>query len=62
MTDQELLVSTVRAAGRIIAEYIEPDGLTSEETLARLIAVIDTDDLARAVERLEKGHGLRVVK
>jgi hypothetical protein len=58
MTDQELFVSTVRAAGRIIAEYIEPDGPTSEETLARLIAVLDTNDVARAVERLEKGHGV----
>jgi hypothetical protein len=52
MTDQQLLVSTVRAAGRIIAEHLEADG--SE--------VLDTKDLARAIERLEKGHGLRVVK
>jgi hypothetical protein len=62
MTDQELLVSTIREAGRIIAEYLEPDALGAEETLSRLIAVLDTEDLARAVERLEKGHGLRVVK
>jgi hypothetical protein len=34
----------------------------AEETLHRLIAALDTQDLARAIERLEKGHGLRVVK
>jgi hypothetical protein len=62
MTDQQLLILTIRDAGRIIAEYLEPGALGAEETLSRLIAVLDTEDLARAVERLEKGHGLRVVK
>jgi hypothetical protein len=62
MTDQQLLVSTVQAAGRIIAEHLEPGGPDAARTLSRLIAVLDTEDLARAIERLEKGHGLRVVK
>ena len=62
MTDQQLLISTVRQAGGIIAEYIEPGGLNSEETLARLIALLDNADLASALDRLEEGHGLRVVK
>jgi hypothetical protein len=26
MTDHQLLVSTIREAGRIIAEHLEPDG------------------------------------
>jgi hypothetical protein len=62
LTDQQLLVFAVRAAGRIIAEYLEPGALGAEETLSRLIAVLDNEDLARAVEQLEKGQGLRVVK
>jgi hypothetical protein len=62
MTDQQLLISTIREAGRIIAEHLEPDGRNAAQTLSRLIAVLDTEDLARALERLEKGHGLRVVK
>jgi hypothetical protein len=34
----------------------------ADETIAKLIAVLDTEDQARAaIERLEKGHGLRVV-
>jgi hypothetical protein len=62
MTDQQLLISTLRKASRIISEYLEPGSRDTAETLNRLIAVLDTEDLARAVERLEEGHGLRVVK
>jgi hypothetical protein len=62
MTDQALLVSTLREAGRIIGEYIEPGPRDAEQTLFRLIAVLERQDLARAIERLEKGHGFQVVK
>jgi hypothetical protein len=62
MTGQDLLVSTVRAAGRIIAEHLEQEGRDADTTISRLIAVLDTEDLARALERLDKGHGLRVAK
>jgi len=34
----------------------------AEEILRRLIAELDTQDFASATDRLEKGHGLRVVK
>ena len=62
MTDQELIVSTLRKAGRIIGEYIEPGPRDPDETIAQLIAVLDNQDVARAIDRLEKGHGLRVEK
>jgi hypothetical protein len=62
MTDQALLISTLREAGWIIGEYIEPGPRDAEQTLSRLIAVLETHDLARAIERIEKGRGLRVVK
>ena len=62
MTDQELLLSTVRKAGFIVFEYVEPGDISAEVALSRLIAVLDNEDLVRAVERLEKGHGLRVVQ
>ncbi len=29
----------------------------AEKALAQLIAVLDTQDMARAIDRLEKGHG-----
>ena len=62
MTDQELLICTLREAGQIICEYLEPGPRDADETIRRLIAVLDTQDLALAIDRLEKGHGLRVVK
>ncbi len=62
MTDQELLISTLREVGQIIDEYIEPGPRGAEQTLSRLIALLETQDLARAIERIENGHGLRAVK
>jgi hypothetical protein len=60
--DQALLISTLRAASRIIGEHLEPGPRDAEQTLGRLIAVLDTQELAGAIDRLEKSHGLRVVK
>jgi hypothetical protein len=62
MTDQQLLIFAVRDAGQIIADHLEAGGPSALQTLSRLIAVLDNEDLARASERLEKCHGLRVVK
>jgi len=53
MTDQELMVSALRKVGEIIGEYLEPRPRDAEATIAKLIAVLDTQDLARALERLE---------
>jgi len=36
--------------------------IDADETIARLIAILDRQDLAAAMDRLESGHGLRVVK
>jgi hypothetical protein len=60
---QQLAESAIRKGGRIIAEYLEPGhrpGVAG--TLARLVAVTDTQELAAAVDRMEKGFGLNVIK
>ena len=62
MTDQELLISTLRKAGKILGEYHKPGPRDADETITQLIAVLDNKDLAGAIDRLEKGQGLRVVK
>jgi hypothetical protein len=62
MTDQELLILALREAGQILCEYLEPGPRDADETITRLIAVLDSQELALAVARLEKGYGLRVVK
>jgi hypothetical protein len=62
MTDQELFISTLRKAGQILGDYLAPGPHDADETITRLLAVLDTQELAGALDRLEKGHGLRVVK
>jgi hypothetical protein len=54
MTDQEVFISTLREARRIIGEYTGPRN--ANQTLTQLIAVLDRQDVAHAIERLEKGH------
>jgi hypothetical protein len=50
-------------AGVIIAKHIEPGRVGDpEQTIKRLIAVVDTQEVAAAVERLISGFGLKVVK
>jgi hypothetical protein len=62
MTDQELVLSALRQVGLIIAEHLELGMTDSDETIAKLVAVLDTKELADAINRLERGFGLRVVK
>ena len=62
MTDQELLISTLREACLIIANYLEPGPRDdADEVITQLIAALDTQELANAIERIE-GRRLRVVK
>ena len=62
MSDQQLVVLALRKASRIIANYLEPGPRDADETITQLITVLDNQGLWRALDRLEKGHGLRVVK
>jgi hypothetical protein len=62
MTDQELVLSALRQVGLIIAEHLELGMTDSDETITQLVAVLDTKELADAINRLERRVGLRVVK
>jgi hypothetical protein len=62
MTDQELVLSALRQVGSIIAEHLESKVSDADETITQLVAVLDTQELADAINRLERGFGLRVVK
>jgi hypothetical protein len=63
MTDVQTLIATLERAGVIIAEHIEPGrARDAEQTINRLMAVLDTQEVALAMERLNEGFGLRVVK
>ena len=63
MTDVQTLITALEKAGVIIAEHIEPGRARDpEQTINRLIAVLDTQEVALAMERLNEGFGLRVVE
>ena len=46
MTDQELVLAALRQVGLIIAEHLELGMTDSDETITRLVAVLDTKGLA----------------
>ena len=57
MTDQELIISALRQVGLIIAEHLElPGACDADEAITQLIAVLDTEELADAINRLERRH------
>jgi hypothetical protein len=62
MTDQELVLSALRQLGLIIAEHLELGVTDADEAITQLAKVLDTKELADAINRLERGYGLRVVK
>ena len=62
MTDQELIFSALRQIGLIVAEHLESSTPQADEVISALVAVLDTQELAEAMNRVERGFGLRVVK
>lgn len=62
MTDQQLVVSALRQVGFILAEHLELHVCDADESITRLVAVLETQELADAIRRIEDGYGLRVVK
>jgi hypothetical protein len=62
MTDQELILSALRQVGLIVAEHLESGASDADEAITQLIAVLDTPELAAAMNRVERGYGPRIAK
>jgi hypothetical protein len=62
MTDQELIFCALRQVGLIVAEHLELGTPDADQSITQLVAVLDTQELAAAMYRMERGYGLRVVK
>ena len=56
MTDNELIFVVLRQVGLTIAEHLE-SGSDADEAITQLIALLDTPELAEAMNRLERGYG-----
>jgi hypothetical protein len=61
MTDQQLIFSALRQVGLIIAEHLESRACDADEAITQLIAVLDTQELAAAMNRVGRGYGLQMV-
>jgi hypothetical protein len=62
MTDQELIFATLRQVGSIIAGHLESGPRDADEVITQLVAVLDTPELAAAMNRVERGYRLRTVR
>ena len=62
MTDIELIEKSIIAAQAVILDYIGPGSRNAEQSMQRLIAILDREDLVAALERLRQGYGPRAVK
>lgn len=62
-SDQDVVLTALNEAALIIGDYLEP-GIPRNPvaTINRLIQVLDSQKLAAAITRMEKGYGLKVVK
>jgi hypothetical protein len=62
-SDQDLVLAALNEAALIIGDYLEPGHPRDPAaTINRLIQVLDSQKLAAAIRRMEKGYGLKVVK
>jgi hypothetical protein len=63
MKDQAIVTTALNEATLIISDYLKP-GLPRDPvaTIKRLIEVLEDQELAAAIMRLEKGVGPRVVR
>ena len=62
MTDQELVFAALRQVGLIVAEQLESGTGDADNAITQLVAVLDSPELAAAMNRVERGHGLRTLK
>jgi hypothetical protein len=46
VTDQELILAVLRQVGWIVAEHLESGANDPDEAITRVIAVLDTEELA----------------
>jgi hypothetical protein len=62
MTDQDLIIEAIDEAQRILGEYFAPGPRDDAATIKALLEVLDRRDVVAALNRLQAGYGLHVVK
>jgi hypothetical protein len=62
MRDEETVARAVLDIELILANYLHPGDRDANKTIEEIIEMLDRRDVIAAAERLESGHGLRVIK
>jgi hypothetical protein len=63
MHDQQIVTAALNQATMIVGDYLQPGlRVDADETLTRLIEVLDNPMLEAAIRRMEKRVWLRAVK
>jgi hypothetical protein len=63
MRDIDIITKAMDDAQQVLHGYIEPGPRDAQQTLQRMIEILDRDDVVAARERMSRGYGqLRVVK
>jgi hypothetical protein len=63
MHDQKIVTAALNQATMIVGDYLQPGlRVDADETLTRLIQVLDNPALEAAIKRMERGYGLKAVK
>ncbi|KRR03234.1 hypothetical protein CQ10_42500 [Bradyrhizobium valentinum] len=60
-TDQETVLRALEDARRILGQYVWP-GIDANQTVHRLIAVLDRDEVVHALDRMKRRRKLRLVE
>jgi hypothetical protein len=60
--DQETVMWAIEDARRILGEYVAPGPRDSIQTVERLLAVLDRDEVVRALDRMKGCRILRLVE
>jgi hypothetical protein len=60
--DQDTVIRAIEDARRILGEYIAPGPRDATHTVERLLAVLDRNDVVRALDRIKRRRVLRLVE
>ena len=60
--DHDTLVRALDDARRILGEYLEPGPRDATRTVERLVAVLDRNDVALALDRIKRRKVIRLVE
>jgi len=60
--DEDTVLKAIEDARRILGEYIAPGPRDAAQTVHRLLAVLDTEKVVRALDRVKRSRTMRPVE